>query len=191
MAIYVSDNPPPPGNYGRYQVYIDRGRTIGRVPNPLSGGRVKNAPEFANTRKYASLLAAASPLASAIHRTLPVNRTRAHYQQLAGKAIQWLKDGKTTEEVQLLLQEAADLMRITLKNQQIQEGIAERKKGRKRRKEWKRMGTVSVISLPVVHRSKPISLKKRRTGDNAGPPSLYSLFRSSINEPESFCLTRF
>lgn len=131
MAIYVCDHPPPPGNYGILQVYIDRGRTIARVPNPLDGKRVKNAPEFASTRKYAELLAVASPLASAAHRTLPATRQRVHYQRLAGKAIQWLKEGKSAEEVQLLLIEAVEEIRKELKQQRIETLIELRKACRK------------------------------------------------------------
>lgn len=175
MAIYVCDNPPPPGNYGRFQVYVDRGRTIGRVPNPLEGVRVKNAPEFANTRKYADLLATASPLASAVHRTLPANRKRTHYQQLAGMAIQWLKEAKTVLEVQLLLQEAAELIRRELKRKRAQELVAERKKCRKAvvaiptffvpetGKSFKGKGAITVVSISVERSGiQRISRKKKK-----------------------------
>lgn len=120
MAIYVCENPPAPGKYGILQVYKDRGRTIARIYNPLSGERVNTAPEFANTRKHAAWLAIASPLASAAHRTLPAGRQRAHYQQLAGKTIQWLKEGKSPAEVQLLLLEAVEDIRKELKQQRLQ-----------------------------------------------------------------------
>lgn len=107
MAKYVIPNPPPPGNYGVINVYIDRGITVARMRNPLSSSRVKTAPEFAGLRRYSDWLAIASPLASAAHRTLPENRRRKHYQQLAGKAIQWLKEGKSIAEVKALLTQAA------------------------------------------------------------------------------------
>ncbi|GGH77140.1 hypothetical protein HNQ91_004195 [Filimonas zeae] len=204
MAIYVCDNPPPPGNYGRYQVYIDRGRSIGRVPNPLDSGRVKNAPEFANTRKHAALLAKAAPLASAAHRTLPDNRKRTHYQQLAGMAIQWLKQDKQEAEIQLLLQEATALMRRQLKRQKVQELLAERKKDGKRVFALpspvvpergggeKRVASATVASAPVLlRRLHPLRSKKRRTGFYTGPPFFVLYSQSLINGPEFSCLTRF
>ncbi|BAV09595.1 hypothetical protein SAMN05421788_1011031 [Filimonas lacunae] len=119
MAKWVCDNPPAPGMYGLMQVYKRQGVTLGRVHNPLCGKRVKAAPEFAGTRKYADLLAIASPLASAVHRTLPENRQRCHYQMLAGKAIQWLKEGKSETETHVLLLEAAEVIRKELKPQKI------------------------------------------------------------------------
>lgn len=131
MAKYVCENPPLPGNYGSLQVYIDRGITCARVPNPLCGKRVKTAPEFANTRKYAAVLAIASPLASAAHNTLPASRQRAHYHKLVGKAVQWVKAGKSADEIQVLLTDAADSIRKELKSKRIKALIHQKKKGRK------------------------------------------------------------
>lgn len=131
MAKYVCENPPPPGNYGILQVYISKGITCVRVPDTLDGKRVKTAPEFANTRKHASLFAQAAPLAAVVHRTLPMNKQRAHYQLLAGKAYQWLKAGNTPEEVHLLLLEAAELIRKALNRERVKAFLAERKKGSK------------------------------------------------------------
>lgn len=144
MAIYVCENPPAPGNYGMLQVYKDRGRTIARVRNPLTRRRVKSAPEFANTRKYADLLVLASPLASAAHRTLPEGRQRTHYQQLTGKAIQWLKKGKSVADVQLLLEEAVEEIRKQLKQQRIQTLLQLRRAGRK-----------AVFTVPAIAQSQP------------------------------------
>jgi hypothetical protein len=131
MAKYMCENPPLPGNYGSLQVYIDRGITCARVRNPLCGRRVKTAPEFANTRKYAAVLAIASPLASAAHNTLPASRQRAHYHKLVGKAVQWVKAGKSADEIQVLLTEAATAIRKELKKQWIKALIHQKKKGRK------------------------------------------------------------
>lgn len=157
MAIFTGDHPPPPGNYGRFQVYIDRGRTIGRVPNPLKRKRVKTAPEFANTRKYADLLATASPLASAAHRSLPSNRQRTHYQQLAGKAIQWLKQGKSAAEVQILLLEAAEVICKGLTPEKSQPSIKQRRKP---------LSGISVALIPVVCRRENLCDYSRRRGNS-------------------------
>jgi hypothetical protein len=92
---------------------------------------VKTAPEFAGTRKHAALLAMASPLASAAYRTLPVGKQRAHYQQLAGRVMQWLRQEKSLEQIQLLLQEAVEAVRTVLKRQRVLALIAQKKKVRK------------------------------------------------------------
>lgn len=157
MAKYVCENPPPPGNYGLIQVYIDRGITCARVPNPLEGERVKSAPEFANTRKHAGLFAQAAPLAAVVHRTLPENRQRTHYQKLAGKAYQWLKAGKSREEVQLLLPEAAEEMRKELKQQRIKALIAER------RKERKPVFSIPAVAIPALTDMPVTGCRTRRT----------------------------
>ncbi|SIS98194.1 hypothetical protein SAMN05421788_102471 [Filimonas lacunae] len=126
MAKYVCENPPAPGMYGKLQVYIREGITLGRIPSPLCRKRVKTAPEFAKTRKYAELLATASPLASEVHKMLPVNRERKHYQLLAGKAIQWLKEGRTVEEVRVLLVEAGEMVRRELEPKNIKTSLRRR-----------------------------------------------------------------
>lgn len=131
MAIYVCDNPPPPGIYGPLRIYKDRGRTIACTYHPLDGDRVKHAPEFAGTRKHAAFLAQAAPLASAAYSTLPAARKRAHYQQLAGKAIQGLKAGKSVAEVHELLLEAVEAIRREWKREKIQALPGQRKTSRK------------------------------------------------------------
>lgn len=152
MAIYTCENPPPAGRYGPLRIYKSKGRTIACMANPLSGERVKHAPEFANTRKHAELLAIASPLAAAAYSTLPDGRKRTHYQQLAGKAIHWLKADKNVAEVQILLQRAAAAIAKTFEEQQIPRLIASEKAG----------GNL-LFSLPA---QRSIGSRKHRTGAN-------------------------
>ncbi|BAV06041.1 hypothetical protein SAMN05421788_106112 [Filimonas lacunae] len=155
MAKYVCESPPVPGNYGIIQVYKRQGVTIARVRNPLCGKRVQTAPEFAGTRKYAQLLAIASPLASAVHQALPANRQRSHYQQLAGKAIQWLKEGKSEVEVRVLLQEAAEDIRSVLQPQRLKTGKA-RRSVRKKSVFNNRVAVIPFAKVSKVHYSREL-----------------------------------
>ncbi|BAV08745.1 hypothetical protein SAMN05421788_101202 [Filimonas lacunae] len=83
---------------GGVNFYIANGQGLARISNPLSSKRVKTAPEFAGLRRYADLLKTASPLASAVYKTLPAGKKRRDYQKLAGKALLLLKAGHTPEE---------------------------------------------------------------------------------------------
>ncbi|BAV08064.1 hypothetical protein SAMN05421788_103402 [Filimonas lacunae] len=95
------------GTIGGVNFYVANGEGLARISNPPGSKRVKTAPEFAGLRQYAHWLKIASPLASTVYQALPSGKQRKHYQQLAGKAILWLKQGHSTEEVLTLLQAEA------------------------------------------------------------------------------------
>lgn len=99
--------------------YIANGEGLVRASNPLSSVRVKEAPEFAGLRRYADWLKVASPMAAEAYKALPATRKRTHYQKLTGKAIHWLKQGKTREEATALLAEE-----ITLITRELQPATA-------------------------------------------------------------------
>jgi len=92
------------GNIGGICFYQSDGNHYARAKSSLSGKRVKTSPAFRNTMKYASLLAKASVIGSAVYRLLPKEkRNRKLYQRLTGKAMLMLKEGMTAQEVLVLL----------------------------------------------------------------------------------------
>ncbi|MDR6341905.1 hypothetical protein HNQ91_004982 [Filimonas zeae] len=106
MAIFTGE-PPFVGTRGGITIYRCGGQWRVRRCNRLCTKRVKTSAEFAGLRRYAHWLAIAAPLAAEVYRTLPDCRKRSHYQRLAGKAIQYVKDGKSSEDVMLLLLDEA------------------------------------------------------------------------------------
>ena len=75
-----------------------------RQKSSLSGKRVKKDPAFAETMKYAKLLAIASRIGSVVYRSLPKEkRERKLYQQLTGRAMQLLKKGMTGDKLIVVL----------------------------------------------------------------------------------------
>lgn len=97
-------------NDGNVCFYVACGEGRVRANRPPASRRVKTAPEFAGLRNYANLLKLASPLASAMHKTIPKGRQRHHYQRLTGVAIQAMKAGKSRKEVEVLLQQEVALI---------------------------------------------------------------------------------
>lgn len=74
--------------------YKLNGKFYARRASTLSRKRVKNAPAFALTRKYASLMAEASKLAAAVYRPIPRSkRKHALYRAMTGQAMALLKKG--------------------------------------------------------------------------------------------------
>lgn len=140
MAKYVCDNPPAPGKHGIILVYDCRGiRCARKIRNAKRHSRrVKTAPEFANTRKESNVMKTASPLASAVHRLLPENCTRAHFQRLNKMAMQLLREGKAVEDITPLLAKEGEAICKELTGQKIHALSGQRKNG------------VSVFSFPVT-----------------------------------------
>lgn len=90
--------------------YEANGEGLARVSNPPEAKRVKKAAEFKELRRYSDYLKLASPLASAMHKKLPVGRQRHHYQRLTGVAIQGLKRGVGMETVIQLMEQEMELI---------------------------------------------------------------------------------
>jgi RNase P protein component len=79
-----------------------------RQKSSLSGRRVKKDPAFAETMKYAELLATASRIGSVVYRSLSKEkRERRLYQQLTGMAMQLLKKGMRSDELIVVLRKEA------------------------------------------------------------------------------------
>ena len=80
--------------------YKLNGKFYARRASTLSRKRVKNAPAFALTRKYASLMAEASKLAAEVYRPIPRSkRKHALYRAMTGQAMALLKKGVDKAEV--------------------------------------------------------------------------------------------
>lgn len=95
--------------------YEMHGKGYVRTSNPLSRERVKTAPEFAGTRRYADYLKTASPVASALYKTLPKDKRQpAQRYALTGLGITLLKAGKTVTEMEALLAQETEQMREAL-----------------------------------------------------------------------------
>jgi len=84
--------------------YECRGNFYMRSSSSLSGKRVRNSPEFRNTMIYADLLSNASRIASAVYNSVAADQRKYWmFRALTGSAMQWLKLGKTVEEITSLL----------------------------------------------------------------------------------------
>lgn len=93
------------GNVAGICYYKMNGKYYARRKSTLSRKRVKNAPAFALTRKYASLMAEASKLAAAIYRPIPRSRRKhALYRAMTGQAMTLLKRGMDKAEVRAQLE---------------------------------------------------------------------------------------
>lgn len=80
--------------------YKLNGKFYARRASTLSRKRVKNAPAFALTRKYASLMAEASKLAAEVYRPIPRSkRKHALYRAMTGQAMTLLKKGVDKAEI--------------------------------------------------------------------------------------------
>ena len=75
-----------------------------RSSSSLSGKRVRNSSEFTNTMIHAGYLSKASCLASAVYNSVAADQRKYWmFRALTGSAMQWLKLGKTVEEITALL----------------------------------------------------------------------------------------
>ena len=102
------------GTVGNVTGYEMGGQYLLREKSNLTGERVKTDPAFAETMRRADYVKLASPMASAVHRTLPKEkRTRAHYQELFGKANSMFNAGCTVEDVQGMLVREAEAIRAS------------------------------------------------------------------------------
>ena len=82
-------------------VYRWRGKLIIRTRSSLTRKRVLKSKAFEKTRKYASHMAKASRLASAIYREFPpAKRNRSKYQAMTGMAASLFYQGHSEEYVQ-------------------------------------------------------------------------------------------
>lgn len=181
MAIFVGE-PPFVGTRGGITIYKVNGQYRVRRCNRLNRKRVKTAPEFTGLRRYAHWLKMASPLASAIYATLPANRQRKHYQQLTGKAIQWLQEGLSVNTIAERLQEAA----VCIRRQLLPPGVTPRRQRRLMRKRVLvhplRAPACSSVQLPVHLATIPLLLQypPRKRGRYSIPPPLPTLLRPDI-----------
>ncbi len=90
------------GCYDNICFYKMNGQYYARAKSSLDGKRVKKDPAFRETRWHSNLLARSSKIAAAVYRGLP--KEKGLFRKLTGQAMRLLKEGKTTEEVFLLLQ---------------------------------------------------------------------------------------
>lgn len=92
------------GTYNGLCFYSMNGKYYVRASSPLSRKRVLTDSAFAGTRRYAQWLAAASPIASAIYREVPLEKRHKNlYRTITGKALLLLKAGVEAAEVRVLL----------------------------------------------------------------------------------------
>ncbi len=89
------------GCYDNICFYKMDGQYYARTKSSLDGKRVKKDPAFRKTRWHSDLLARSSKIAAAVYRDLP--KEKGLFRKLTGQAMRLLKEGKTTEEVFLLL----------------------------------------------------------------------------------------
>lgn len=89
------------GCYDNICFYKMDGQYYARTKSSLDGKRVKKDPAFWETRWHSDLLAKSSKIAAAVYRSLP--KEKGLFRKLTGQAMRLLKEGKTTEEVFLLL----------------------------------------------------------------------------------------
>ena len=99
------------GCYDNICFYKMDGQYYARSKSSLDGKRVKKDPAFRPTRWHANLLARSSKIAAAVYRGLP--KEKGLFRKLTGQAMRLLKEGKTTEEVFLLLQGPVIKARLT------------------------------------------------------------------------------
>lgn len=94
------------GTIGPVCIYRMHGRYFMRSRSSLTGERVKKDPAFRKTMEYATLLARASRIGSAIYASISTDRKRhALYRKLTGEAMTWLKYGWREADVLEWLQQ--------------------------------------------------------------------------------------
>jgi hypothetical protein len=88
------------GCYDNICFYQLQGNYYARTKSSLTAKRVKKDPAFKATMRYASLLANASKLASALYNGLPKeSKGIAVYRLLTGKIMRLLQEGKTHDDI--------------------------------------------------------------------------------------------
>ena len=71
-----------------------------RTKSSLSAERVKNAPEFEQTRVHAALLGKASRIGSNLYGKLsPEQKKKSSYRWITGQVMKMLKNGMVEEEI--------------------------------------------------------------------------------------------
>ena len=77
-----------------------------RSASSLTGKRVRKDPAFAETRRYAGMMARASKIGSHVYRQISGKRkTHAVYRMLTGEAMGMIKDGVEEHEIVRVLTE--------------------------------------------------------------------------------------
>jgi hypothetical protein len=98
--------PPVTGSIGTVCIYKMHGRYFMRSRRSLTGERVKKDAAFRKTMEYATLLAKASRIGSAVYAGLLAHQKQnALYRKFTGKAMTWLKYGWKEKEVLEWLQQ--------------------------------------------------------------------------------------
>lgn len=93
------------GCYDGVCFYKMNGEYYARMKSSLTGKRVKKDPAFKRTMEYAGLLGRASKIASEVYSNLAAEKKeKGAYKKLTGLVMRLLKEGKTKEEILLLLQ---------------------------------------------------------------------------------------
>ncbi|MBO9566582.1 MAG: hypothetical protein J7621_27660 [Niastella sp.] len=94
------------GTIGAVCIYKMHGRYFMRSRSSLTSERVKKDAAFRKTMEYATLLARASRIGSAVYAGLPARQKQhALYRKLTGEAMTWLKYGwKETDILEWLQQ---------------------------------------------------------------------------------------
>lgn len=82
-----------------------------RAKSSLSGKRVKRDPKFGATMQYAKWMGEASVIASGVYRQMDAGtKNRRLYQQLTGKALRLLREGKSENEIKGILASEANVL---------------------------------------------------------------------------------
>ena len=88
------------GTRGGVTTYKMWTRYYVRRKSSLTAERVREAPEFAETRRYATLLGTAAKIGSVLYRELTPNRQRKFsYQFVTGQVMKLLRSGIKEEEI--------------------------------------------------------------------------------------------
>lgn len=88
------------GTRGGITTYKMWTRYYVRRKSSLTAERVREAPEFAETRRYATLLGTAAKIGSVLYRELTPNRKRKFsYQFVTGQVMKLLRNGIEEEEI--------------------------------------------------------------------------------------------
>jgi len=99
MAKQIGDNCIE-GCFGNIVFYKLGKNYYARMKSSLDRKRVKRDPAFKKTMEYASLLGAASTLASEIYRCMVgKKKEKRMYKKLVGKVMRLLKEKKTKDEI--------------------------------------------------------------------------------------------
>lgn len=152
------------GTVGDVVYYQWRDLFCARGKSTLSGERVRKSPEFRNTMKHARLLGKASGIASQLYAEIP--KTKKQYwmfRALTGNAMQWLKAGKTADQVRHYLREAiAAFFEIKIKKSRscISTGLMHLLSG-KPASAYKTIVTPLMVSLEYLKISYDMVFKER------------------------------